>query len=699
MRADYETYRNAAGVSIKGLFFQLLVAGITAAYAFWSGDHAAMSGAIFMGVGVVAWLTLAIVYDQHRRERIEAMENDALATTSGAGGSVFEARQDFRPAAARLAGLYRWFFPLVTIGVVLTLVTVGLWRLWDAREAMAGTSRVILPGTRHAGWTLGLGITFAALGFVVARYAAGLAKQAVWANLRAGAAFAVGASLIWLTLAVAQLVKYLGTDAVVRVLPTVVPAFMVVIGVEVLFQFLLTIYRPRRAGEIPRAAFESRLLGLAAAPDRIAQSISEAISYQLGFDVTGGWAYRLLSRSIAPLVIFGVVITWLMSGVVVVQPHQRAMVLRFGKPIHTDLGPGWHFKAPWPIDSVYVPEYFTRDDKGRLRVRDHTVTGLRRVELGTPPPGTAEPILWTNDHVGEEVWQYVRISDTGSTGGLTDIAAVSVGLPMEYTISDVLAFDLLGPPERRDDLIRTTARREVTRFFQGLTLDEILGGDRVALAARLRTAIQDALAQLNPDATGKPRGAGVNIVSVGLTGVHPPKETAAAFETPVQAAQRREAKIASAETDALRALIGVVGDATLARSIVAEINARNEIESRANREERARALADQDVKIQQLLLSAGGSSAAMLADARGNRWNEHMAMRGRAAEFRGKLMMHEAMPDLYRLNHQLSAVREAMRTSRVFIVPDDIAQLNPILDLKDVNLGVDIFQSNAETPK
>src|SRR5262249_11924463 len=158
-----------------------------------------------------------------------------------------------------------------------------------------------------------------------------------------------------------------------------------------------------------------------------------------GFDVTSGWFYKLLSRWLLPLTVFGVLIVWGLSCLVVVQPHQRAMILRFGRPISDkDIGPGAHFKLPWPFETVDVPEYFTRDAKtGHLEVTDHTATGVRSLDLGTTATGTKEPILWTNEHAGEEVFQFVHASvvEQQQSGGedLADLAMVSVEIPLQYS--------------------------------------------------------------------------------------------------------------------------------------------------------------------------------------------------------------------------------------------------------------------------
>jgi membrane protease subunit HflK len=690
MRADLQTYRTGAGAALKGLVFQVVLAVAALIYGLVGKDAAAITGTMFMGIGVLAWLALLIVYDQHRRERIEAMEMDALAASAAAGTSVFEGKEDFRPAAARLASLYRWFVPIVSLVCGGLLVGLGVWRYLGAVKSMP-------PLPAQPGWALGLGLGLGALAFVVARYMAGLGKQPAWANLRAGAAFAVGSSLIWLAIGIAHLVQYMGTDSVVRWLPVGIAVFLVVIGVETFLHFVLAVYRPRRAGELPRPAFESRLLGFAAAPDRIAQSISDAINYQLGFDVTSGWAYQLLARATAPLLLVGALVTWLMTSVVVVQPHQRAMILRFGQPVRVNLEPGWHFKWMWPFESAYVPEFYTRSATGKLELKDRTVTGLRRVELGTLSPATREAILWTNDHATEEVWQYVRIG-AGATGtGMTDIAAVSVEIPMQYAVRDVFVYDLLGAPDQRDDMIRAVARREATRFFQTMTLDDILAGDRASLSARLRGRIQAALDALNPDESGRPRGAGVEIVFLGIVGAHPPKDPALGFETPVQAAQRREANIRAAETDANEVLTKVAGDAQRARQIVMEIERLEAMRDLRRRGEAGvEEVVEQEIRVQNLLATAGGEAASLLAAAAADRWTAHMGSRALAARYAGQVALFEACPDWYRASRFFEAFAESMQGSRVYIVSDQIRDLGGVMDLKDVSLGVDVFRSDKE---
>lgn len=695
MKADYLTFKTAASVSLRGLILQVLMASGALIYGVIDKQPAVVTAAMFMMVGVVAWLALTIVYDQHRRERIEAMEAESLAAGPTAGTSVFErGGDDFKPAAKRLAGLYKYFIPGISLLIGGLLVGLGLWRYFSAQELIAANTYV---KPARGGWGIGVCLTIAVVGFVFARYAAGMAKQPVWANLRGGAAFAVGGALLGLFLAVAQFVEFVTTTGVfIRWVQIAVPAVVVFLGAETFLNFVLAVYRPRKAGEIPRPAFDSRLLGLLAAPDQVAKSISDAINYQLGFNVTGGWFYQLVRKRVALLALGGVVLLWLLSSVAIVRPHQSGMILRFGEVVRAEVGPGFHLKAPWPVDVLVMPEYVEPDDKGRRRVTDLTATGLRTLQLGTSPPGSNEAVLWTNVHGGEEVFQFVRTSarpgEGAGSGDFADVSMVSVELPLQYVVSNVRAFDELAPPMERDDLLRTVAKREVARFFQGVTLDQVLGGDREEISLELRERVQKAFDALNPGADGTARGAGVTVVFLGVTGVHPPQNTALSFEAVVQADQRREANIQSAQADAIRTLTTAVGDVSLARQITAELD-RLEAMRQGNAE--AAQVATKEFEIQQMLERAGGSAAETLASAGAARWERHMGDRGRAERYRGTLALYEAAPLVFRTRQYFEGLSSALRNARVFVAASGPG-LRVDMNFEEQAAGFDVFRPDRE---
>jgi len=699
MKGDFLSYRVAAGRAVLGLVIQTVMTVALLVYAFLANDHAAMTVVIYSAMGLPVWLSLAIVFDQHRRERVEAMEAETLAEGVGSS-SVFESDGgEFRVAKSRLSAMYRFLLPTMSVLVGGGLVAVGFWRLSGARDLfpLDMFGKPTMPV-----WGLGLGSVIAFVGFIFARYVSGMAKQAVWQNLRAGAAWAAGTALMGLLLAAAAALHLARADVFSRYILVIFPAVMILLGLEVFLNLLLNLYRPRRAGEVPRPAFDSRVLGFVAAPDKIAESISEAINYQLGFDVSSTWFYRLLSRSIGRLVVLGVAVLWLLSCMAVVQPHERGLVLRFGRVVQDNVGPGLHFKLPWPIDRVEIPADTRKNERGRVEVIGYTATGVRTVNLGTlPPADDKKAILWTNEHARDEVYQIVQASpgdaaqDASSSGdGTRDLAMVSAEIPLRYAVSDVMLFEELAPVEFREDLLRSVAQRVIVEYFTSTNVDQILGGDQTEISRELRRRVGEAFDNLNPDpATGKPRGAGVEILFLGLTDVHPPKDAAANFERVVQAEQLRQASIEAAEAEAIASLTQVVGRLDLAKEIVVELKELDRMKAAAAK---TGAVPEQEAKILSLIGTAGGTAAEEIARARADRWQRHMGERGRLALYRGQTASYEASPLYYKSLLYLDALGEAMSRSRLYIVSDKVANLWFDFDLKDTSASANVLDTNRE---
>lgn len=702
MKVDFLSYRIAASRSILGLVLQVLITVALLIYGLLARDHAALTASGYSGAGVLAWIALTILFDQHRRERVEAMESESLTQQVGTA-SVFEGEGEFRVAKARLTSLYRWFIPTVSLLIGAVLIAFGLWRFWSGRELISPDAF----GTPHHQSAAGvLGIVVACAGFVYARFISGMAKQPVWANLRGGAAYSVGSALMGFLIALGSLVDLAGPDIISRYLPVVLPVAIIGLGCEIFLNFVIELYRPRAAGGVARPAFDSRVLGFVAAPDRIAKSISDAINYQLGFDVSSSWFYRLISQWLGTLVLTGLGLVWLLSCMTVIDPSERAVVLRFGA-LQREIGPGIHFKAPWPIDRVEVPPVLRKNDKGRLMQVGATATGVRTMDLGTPAPGDDKvAILWTNEHAREEVYQIVhqtpgdaRASSGSNAGAERDLGLVSAEIPMEYAIENVVAYETLGTPEQRDDFIKAIAQREVLGYLSTLNINELLGADNAVLSRELIRRIEKALAAVNVDpATGKARGAGVKVLKVAVTHAHPPKEAAPKFELVVQAEQKQQAGIEAARKDAIDTLTQVVGSVDLARNIAAEIQELNRLtdSARGGDAKIESQLKDRELAIQNLLGKAGGWAAKVVAEARAMRWAKHMGERARAASYQGQMAGYDAFPMLYRTNLYFESLAETMKQSRVFVLQSDPRNVRVTYDLQDIETSASLFQANPD---
>ena len=701
MRSDYLAFKRATNASLLGLVFHLVLGVILLIYGAQGGDHAAMSAGGFVLVGILAWLTLALTFDQHRRERIEAIEAENFASEDLTASSVFEeGAGELRVQAKRLAVMHRLLVPSISVVIGALLGGLGIWRFISARALLEQGGS--LEGSH--GWGIAIGLGGAAVGFIFARFVSGMAKVESWQNLRGGAAFAVGASLFSAALVIAKFADLAGTDIVLRIIALSIPAAMVVLGAEVFLNFVLEVYRPRKAGEIARPAFDSRILGLVAAPDRIAESISDAINYQFGFDVSSSWFYRLLSRWFVGLIVLGIAVLWGLTSLQVIEPHQRGLVLRLGDPRDVEAGPGLLVKAPWPIDSVVIPEYIRETEDGE-KVVERTSTGVRRLDLGADMIRDGATVLWASSAAARDRNFFIvqpslyagAASEDGEPTFGEGFSLAAVEIPVYYSVrpGELQNYITLGPDaETRHEILLATGQRAVLQYLGGLRIDQLVGGRRASVAEDLKQVLADAFATLNPDPeTGEPRGAGVEVMSVNVAGARPPQNVAKAFEHIVEANQKRAARIANAEKEAIKKLAEAIGGEEQARAVVEALDAHDALEQGGADEVEIRA---SEVALRELIERSGGAAAQALASARSMRWDRHMGERTRAVRYSGRIDAYEAAPDIFRARAYMDALVESLADSRVIVTGAEVDNLRIRFDAQDTNIASELFDPEVE---
>lgn len=641
MRADPIAYSRAAAIGLSGLGVQLALAAMLLVYALFARDHSAMTAAFYVALGSIVWGGLALVFHQNKLERLEAIEQDALSESGGADASVFTNISDeLRVAARRLAWMHRLFLPGLSLPLAAGFIGVGLLRFFSGRPHLDETEFVAPEMT---GWAIAVSLAIAVVGFVFARFVAGMAKQPEWSNLRAGASAVVGAALVGLALAIAHFIEFLGNDVALRYLHVAIPVFMIALGGEILFNFVLNLYRPRRPGETPRPAFDSRILGFVAAPDRLAESLGEAISYQFGFDVTESWFYRLLSRTAVLLVGTGLIVLWGLSSLAVVGPDERGLVLRFGS-LQREVASGLHLKMPWPLETV----------------ERYPALAVTTLEIGSPAPDETQPILWTNRHIeaGRAEVPFI-VQPTATLGDVRarDLAVAVVEAPLQFTVSDLSAFERLAQDGAREPLLRAVASRALMQKLSTLSVDEIVGDGRRNATPALRAAVEREFEAMN---------AGVEVLFMGVTSAHPPRDedVAKSFENVVIAEQRRESLVERSEAYRVRRLTEVAGDAQLAQEILRELDALERMTDAGAEPER---ITEQELRVEALLARAGGQAADTILAARADRWERHMGERGRAVRHEGLVQAYRAAPQVFKADAYFAALREMAADARVYI--------------------------------
>jgi modulator of FtsH protease HflK len=687
MKGDHLSFKRAASVAVLGLVMQVVLGVIMLIVGAIHKEQAAISTAAYILLGIPVWLSLAITFDQHRRERLEALEAENLERSGAAGSSVFQQTgNDLRVAARRLAWMHKFMLPAVSLGVAALLMGLGWWRFKVAMFDYQVLTADIPEAVSHE-LPIALGVCLAVVGFIFARFVSGMAKQKIWANLRAGAAWSVGGAVLGLGIVIAHVAFLSGSDILFRYIQVIYPWILIILGGEIVLNFILTIYRPRRAGEIPRPAFDSRILGFVAAPDKIAESIGGALNYQFGFDVTGSWFYQLLSRSLLMLLAIGAVVIWSMTFFAVVRPGEQGLRIRNGRLVGEPIEPGLVMKLPWPIEWV----------------ERKPTDSIHHIDLGSPPPGDVTALLWTNPHKVEEKYLIVQPSDAdrsvaqlptddpevAKTELVQDIALVSVEVPVIYKVTNLRDYEALSQEGMRDSVLRAIGRSEVVKYLATQKMDDVLGAGRGRASSDLRKLIVNRFNEVN---------AGVEILFVGIAGVHPPTVTAPMFEKVVESRVQRQAAIEAAHKEETDILTSAVGSVALAKLIVAEHLVLESLRNGKNAPPEE--VLKQEQKVEELLTRAGGEAAIAIQRAKADRWEKHMSARSRAERYQHQLVAYEAAPEIYLSSLYFDMFKAVLAEARVYITPDDTGPGVEIrIDAQEEGDMSDIFRNLKTSPE
>ncbi|MFN9369964.1 MAG: hypothetical protein ACK6CT_14570, partial [Planctomycetia bacterium] len=128
--ADQTTYRTATTAAIAGLVIQLLLAVATGLIGVWAASPAIQAVAWHMLGGLPIWVILALVHQQHRAERTEALAAEKLSAKDATTAAIFgDTSDELQLARSRLDRLYAWGLPGVSFAVAAYLIGVGAWLL------------------------------------------------------------------------------------------------------------------------------------------------------------------------------------------------------------------------------------------------------------------------------------------------------------------------------------------------------------------------------------------------------------------------------------------------------------------------------------------------------------------------------------------------------------------------------------------
>ncbi len=199
------------------------------------------------------------------------------------------------------------------------------------------------------------------------------------------------------------------------------------------------------------------------------------------------WVGGLLALAVA---------AYLLTGIFTVRADEQAVIRRFGR-VATRLGPGIHYRLPWPIDQVNLVK----------------TTTVSKTGVGFDLPE------------GEGRATGVEIL-TGDTN------IISVAMTLQYVIRNPASFlfEIENPPA----VFGSLAESVLTETVLGMPVDEVLTTGRLAIQERVKAGTQAVLDRYD---------SGIQITSANIMGITLDSSVAQAFQDVANAGSDRENKI------------------------------------------------------------------------------------------------------------------------------------------------------------
>jgi len=161
---------------------------------------------------------------------------------------------------------------------------------------------------------------------------------------------------------------------------------------------------------------------------------------------------------------------------------------------------------------------------------------------------------------------------------------------------------------------------------------------------------------------------------VGVAGVHPKQDVAPSFERVVAADANREMILQRAKKTEISVLAKVAGDVEKARAIARGLDELQALQTGPKADPAAAAA--QELKVMELIESAGGQAASILAEAKTQRWQRAMGARAAAVRSEGQAASFQAAPGAYQSLAFVEALKSAARGAKVYVVPPGAIEIH-----------------------
>ncbi len=682
--------RRGEVVAALGAGASLVCALLLGWLALWSQNSAASLWLVTLQmVGCAGiWLLSYIQLHQHRllaEEQLEVADLERLRREQlGGAESIFREedleQMDALAMGRRLRSIERFLIPVIALVVAAFHAVAGLAAFPTGVQFPMIAQAADFKEVAHAQIVMFFAGGLAFVAFMLSRYALGMSRLPQFAPLRAGGNYMFGASAALLGIALALLAEVGNIARLEPLVAKLIGVLLVLLAIETIAGYIMSFYRPRLHGAEQRPFYDSRFLGIFSEPEGIIKSVANTLDYQFGFKVSETWFYQLLGKAILPLLLVQIAVLLLLTCFVVVPPGHQAVIEHFGKPLEQTARPGIHMTWPWPIDRATVIPV-DRVQRMVLGFEHSDAEHESDAKKAATPAEQRAPILWTKKHRIEEYRLLVadRLSRQGGADQINQMPVnlLSVEMPIQWRVkaddSEVIRYHAQAADV--GEIIESLAYRELTRYAASADITDFLGDGGVAAAETINANLQAAC-----DAAGREgKCLGVEIVYVGIGGVHPPpdEDVAQSYQDVVSALEKKEAEIKKAEGEATKKLLEAAGNRW--ESIVEAIEAEEaaQLAGAPDKAEKTRA-------VETLLLTvAGGDARYDVATASHQAYARHFAEKSAAERYLLQLASYQSAQQTYSLRMYLRMMAESLKDVRKYVIAmRDSGKVLYELDLK-----------------
>lgn len=588
--------RRGKNVALAGAVLQTAVTIVAVVIWQLTGSRAVFAGLWFLLGGLGLWLlTMLLFYARQlaEQEDIELSELSELKTLNAGGGETIFSdgeQMQLRPAGSRVVFLEKWIVPLLTLLFAGYQAGLGIVMLRHLRNLDTGLETFAIV-SRAPGAVFLVIAGFAA--FLFSRYTTGMSSRREWSLLRAAGSYTLVTSIFLWAGALATGLSSAGSEFIDIVVAYVMLGVQLIFAAELLMYFVLDIYRPRSYGEEYRPSYDSRVFALLAEPSRVGHSIADTINYQFGFEVSSTWFYQLVSKAFVPLVIFGAIVIFMLSGVVIVNEGEVYIVKTFGRlrdGENSTLNPGIHLKLPWPIGTA---------ERFETGVTHEIVLGVGGAKAPMRTKEGRELIVWSEEHgfssrqekdfliavpPRKKSDQELASKDKGKAP-TPSVNIIKLVVVIRYRVTDPYKYGYRYTNSR--SVMEDVAREAMVQYCASATLDRRVGDDlrrpqglmsfgRKAASRELKKRISERLGPGNLDI-------GVEVEYLGIASAHPPSSAVPEYEKVLESERLQDTQRFEAEARASNILADVSGDPAQALQLYLALHLAEVFEDLKNR--------------------------------------------------------------------------------------------------------------------